>query len=91
MLSIVSLSLFNVLVLLFPPDFLSSILELTDIPLSGRFTLLLAVVVNVGLSVAFERWGAPAVAAIVGYLTGMRKRHRTRDGKTYKAIEGGMR
>ncbi|EKM54134.1 uncharacterized protein PHACADRAFT_209950 [Phanerochaete carnosa HHB-10118-sp] len=91
MFSIVSLSLFNALVLLFPPGFLSSILELTDMPTSGRATLLLVVVVNVVLSMAFERWGAPVVAATVDYLTSLRKRHRVRDGKTYKAVEGGMR
>lgn len=91
MLSIVSLSLFNLLVLLFPPDFLSSILELTDLPLVGRVTLLIAVILNVGLSVAFEHWGAPAVSAAAGYLIDLRKQHRTKDGKTYKAVEGGMR
>lgn len=89
MLSIVSLTLFNVIVLLLPPPFLSSILELTNMPFSARSTLLLAVVVNVALSVAFERWGAPAVAAAVGYLTDFRKRHRVRDGKTYKYVEVG--
>ena len=91
MLSIVSLTLFNVLVLLFPPAFLVSILELTDIPMPGRLTLLFATVINVALSAAFERWGAPAVALTVGYLADLRKRSRTRDGKTYKAVEGGMR
>ncbi|GJE95870.1 P-type cation-transporting ATPase domain-containing protein [Phanerochaete sordida] len=91
MLSIVALSLFNVVVLLFPPDFLSSILELTNLPLSGRLTLLLAVVINVVLSMTFERWGAPAVAVAVEYLTSLRKRHRTKDGKAYKAVDGGMR
>lgn len=91
MLSIVSLTLFNVVVLLFPPQFLTSILELTEMPMSGRFALLLAAVVNVALSMAFERWGAPAVASVVGYLTSLRKRHRVKDGKAYKAVEGGMR
>ena len=91
MLSIVSLTLFNVLVLLFPPPFLTSILELTDIPMAGRLTLLVATAINVVLSMAFERWGAPAVASAVGYMTDLRKRFRTRDGKTYKAVENGMR
>ena len=91
MFSIVALTLFNVLVLLSPPAFLSSILELTDMPLMGRATLLLAVIVNVGASLAFERWGAPAVAVAVGYLMAFRKRQRVRDGKTYKYVENGMR
>lgn len=91
MLSIVVLTLFNVVVLLAPPPFLVSILELTDIPMAGRWTLLLAAVVNVVFSVAFERWGAPAIALTVGYFMDLHKRQRVRDGKTYKAVEGGMR
>ena len=43
-----------------------------------------------GESAVFERWGAPAVSQAVGYLATLRKRHRVRDGKTYKAVEGGM-
>ena len=89
MLSIVALSAFNLLVLLMPPTFLSSILELMDLPQSARTVLLVAVVVNVALSVVFERWGAPAVSEFVGYLLNFRRRHRNRDGKTYKIIEGG--
>ena len=57
----------------------------------GRLTLLLATAVNVALSMVFERWGAPAVALAVGFATDFRKRSRMRDGKTYKAVEGGMR
>ena len=91
MLSIVLLSAFNVVVLLFPPAFITSVLELMDLPQRARYILLAASIINVGLSVAFERWGAPAVAQAVGYVMSMRKRHRVRDGKTYKAIEGGMR
>ena len=55
MLSIISLSAFNVLVLLFPPQFLSSILELMDLPYTARLSLLAAVVVNVILSVIFVK------------------------------------
>lgn len=91
MLSISCLSLFNIFVLLAPPAFLSSILELVDLPEPGRLTLLAAVIINVTLSMVFERWGAPAVAELVGSVMKLRKQHRVRDGKTYKAIEGGMR
>ncbi|KAJ3537048.1 hypothetical protein NM688_g6744 [Phlebia brevispora] len=89
MLSIVSLTVFNLIVLLAPPDFLSSILELMALPRVGRVTLLMVVIVNVVLSFVFERWGAPAVAELVGYLLSLRRQHRVKDGKTYKAIEGG--
>ncbi len=90
MLSIGCLALFNLVVLLVPPAFLTSVLELMDIPFSGRVTLVVAVVVNIVLSVAFERWGAPAIAQLIDYLSNLRRRHRVRDGKTYKAIEGAM-
>lgn len=90
MLSIIALSAFNIVVLLAPPKFLSSILELMTLPTAGRATLLIAVVVNVALSMIFEKWGAPAVAELVGYVLNLRRR-RVRDGKTYKAIENGIR
>ncbi|KAI0682979.1 Ca-transporting ATPase [Cytidiella melzeri] len=91
MVSIGSLTLFNVLVLLVPPPFIASVLELEDLPFSGRTTLLFAVVINVVLSLAFERWGAQAVSQVVGYILNLRGKHRVKDGKTYKIVEGGMR
>ena len=91
MISIGSLTLFNVLVLLAPPAFISDVLELEDLPFSGRSTLLFAVVVNVALSMAFERWGAQTVSRAVGYVINFRGKHRVKDGKTYKVVEGGMR
>lgn len=92
MISIGSLALFNTLVLLVPPAFIADILELEDLPFSGRTTLLFAVIVNVVLSMAFERWGAQAVSRTVGYfLDEFRGKHRVKDGKTYKVVEGGMR
>lgn len=91
MLSIGVLTLFNIMVLLAPPQFLVSILELEDLPFEGRLTLLLAVIMNVILSMGFERWGAGAVAQLVGYLMQLRGKHRVKDGKTYKVVEGGMR
>ena len=91
MVSIGCLSLFNVLVLLFPPGPIAAILELMPLPYSARWTLLLAVVINVAISMAYERWGAQNVAVLIGAAMRMRRRWRTRDGKTYKAVEGGMR
>ncbi|KAI0093395.1 Ca-transporting ATPase [Irpex rosettiformis] len=91
MISIGSLTLFNVLVLLVPPAFISDILELEDLPFAGRTTLLFAVIINVGLSMAFERWGAQVVSRAVGYVMDFRGKHRVKDGKMYKVVEGGMR
>ena len=79
------------MVLLTPPTFVLSILELEDLPFAGQLTLLMAVVVNVALSMGFERWGAGTVAQVVGYVMNLRGRHRVKDGKTYKVVEGGMR
>ena len=91
MVSIGSLTLFNILVLLVPPPFIASILELEDLPFSGRTTLLFSVIVNIILSMAFERWGAQIVSQMVGYVMNLRGKHRVKDGKTYKIVEGGMR
>lgn len=91
MVSIGCLSLFNVLVLLLPPGPIAAILELMPLPFSARWILLVAVVVNVLISMAYERWGAHSVALLIGSAMRMRRRWRTRDGKTYKAVEGGMR
>ena len=90
MLSLIVLSSFNVLVLLAPPALFSAILELMPIPSSARFTLLGAVIINVALSLAFERWGAQGVANLVDMYLHTRKR-RIRDGKAYKAIDSGTR
>ena len=90
MISIISLAAFNIIVLLAPPGFINSILELMVLPAAGRVTLLFMVVVNVVLSMVFEKWGAPAVSEFVGYILDLRRR-RIRDGKTYKAIENGIR
>ncbi|KAI0063606.1 P-type ATPase [Artomyces pyxidatus] len=90
MLSLTALSLFNILVLLSPPQAVSDVLELMSIPTSARVTLLMAGVINVALSVAFERWGAQAVADVVGLFQQHQKR-RVRDGKAYKAVEASAR
>ncbi len=91
MLSIGSLTLFNVITLLAPPQSFMTILELMAMPFSGRTTLLLAATINVALSMAYEQWGAQIVAQIVGSIMKVHRHLRVREGKTYKAIEGGMR
>lgn len=87
MLSIGVLVLFSIVVLLVPPGFAASILELMTIPVKARFTLFLAVVINAVLSMGFEQWGAQAIAQIIGYVSKFRRHRRVRDGKAYKAIE----
>lgn len=91
MLSMVCLSVFNLLVLLSPPGAISQVLELMALPISARATLLLAVVMNVLASMAFEHWGTRVVAHVIGLFFDLRRQHRVRDGKLYKAVEGGMR
>lgn len=87
MLSIGVLVIFSTIVLLVPTRFLSALLGLVHLPMSARFTLLLSAVLNAVLSMGFERWGAGAVASVIGFASKLRKQRRTRDGKTYKAIE----
>lgn len=90
MISIGSLTLFNVIVLLSPPKAFMSILELMDLPFHARTTLLFAALVNAALSLSYEHWGAQAVAQVIGSISQIHRRWRTKEGKTYKAIEGGM-
>lgn len=90
--SITTLTLFNLLVLLYPPQPLRLILELMVLPFSARLSLLFAAIANVVLSMAFEEWGTQAVAQVIGIVFQLQRgRRRTREGKAYKAVEGGMR
>ena len=86
------LSGYNILVLMTPPHAVSEFLTLMPLPVSGRYVLLVAAILNVGISLAYEEWGTPAVSAVVGLMTRwwQRGKRRTRDGKMYKVVEGGM-
>ncbi|TDL26307.1 Ca-transporting ATPase [Rickenella mellea] len=91
MLAIGALSGFSIVLLLVPPQAFALLLELMELPFPARATLLLAVIVNIGVSVAFEQWGTWLVAEVIAILSQFRRsRRRTRDGKMYKAVEGGM-
>ena len=69
-----------------------SLLELMAIPMSARFILIIAVVVNVVLSVLFEKWGTTIAAGVIGIMIDcFRNKRRVRDGKAYKLVENGMR
>lgn len=89
MLSLVGLTSFNVLVLLFPPGPLLDMLELMSLPSGGRLTLLVVVAINVMLSLCFERWGTEGVTACYGWIMGQLRhsKRRIRDGKAYKAVD----
>lgn len=91
MLSIIVLSLFNVLVLLAPPRPIASLLELVPLPFTARTSILAMVIVNIVLSMAFEQWATQAIARAVGYIMEFRHNKRVKNGKMYKAVEGGMR
>lgn len=91
MVSIGLFTMFNVVVLLIPPAFISNVLELMPLPATARTTLLLVVVINVVTSATYERWGAQAVARIVSGLNHFHRKARSREGKAYKAIETNMR
>lgn len=93
MCSMVLLSSFNLLVLLAPPKAVAKLLTLMNLPQSARFTLLLAAVINIIVSLGFEQWGTQIVSMMIGGVISWwhRGRRRVRDGKAYKAVEGGMR
>ncbi|EGO26058.1 Ca-transporting ATPase [Serpula lacrymans var. lacrymans S7.9] len=91
MVSIVALSLFNLLVTLSPLKSLALLLELMPLPLSARMWLVVFAVVNVVLSLAFEQWATQAISKVIGALLNLRQeKRRFREGKAYKAVEGGM-
>jgi cation-transporting ATPase 13A2 len=88
MLSLVTLSLFNVSVLLAPTKFISALLELVPIPLSARLILLWAAIINVAVSVGFERWVAQVVADVVGmFVSHHEGRRRIKDNRVYRAVD----
>jgi len=94
MISLVVLTGFNLLVLLARPKAIADILELMPLPVDGRQKLLIAVVINIVCCWVYEQHGAQRVGDIVGRVIRWRRRlRRTREseGKTYKAVEGGMR
>ena len=89
MVAIGALLLFNLVALLAPPAPVSKLLGLVAVPMSGRLAMLVAVVINMGLSVAYEDWGAQRIAQVFGRWRGWRR--RVQEGKVYKAVEGGLR
>ncbi|KAJ7251534.1 Ca-transporting ATPase [Mycena haematopus] len=94
MISLGLLTALNTLVLLAPPKPVSDLLTLMPLPFHGRIVLMCGAVVNAVLCLGFEQWGAGTLAAVAGrvgsYLKPSRWRGRRRDGKIYKAVEGGM-
>lgn len=85
MVSLVALSLFNVSVLLAPIKFISKLLELVPIPISARLILLWAAIINVAVSVGYERWIAQVVADVVGLFVSSQQdgRRRMKDSRVY--------
>ena len=94
MAALLVLTAFNIVVLLVPPQPIADLLDLMPLPMSGRWTLLVAAVINVVACVVYESWGAQLVAQAVGRVMvavrGTRGRTRVREGKTYKAVEGSL-
>lgn len=89
MLSLVALSFFNVSVLLAPIKLISGLLELVPIPISARLTLLWVAIINVAVSVGYERWIAQVVADAVGMVLVSQQdsRRRIKDNRVYRAID----
>ncbi|KAJ7497400.1 hypothetical protein FB451DRAFT_1211342 [Mycena latifolia] len=84
----------NILVLLSPPQAISDILTLMPLPIHGRTVLLFGGAANAVLSMAFEQWGAGTLAVVAGRVAKISHRwssSRRSQGKTYKAVEGGLR
>lgn len=82
----------NVWLLLAPSKMIVQLLTLMELPMSARFTLLAAAGVNIALSMAFERWGTEITSQVIGGIQRQwnKDRWNVREGKAYKAVEGGM-
>ena len=91
MLSLITLTAFNMLVLLYPPQLITVVLELMPLPFVGRMDLLVSVMINVCLSMVFERWGAQGIAEAVDSLRELisHDTRRYQDGKAYRAVDMG--
>ncbi|KAJ6594005.1 Ca-transporting ATPase [Mycena capillaripes] len=83
----------NTLVLLAPPQTISDLLTLMPLPIHGRAVLLFGAAVNAVLCMGFEQWGAGILAVVAGRMAKTSHHwwgRRRREGKVYKAVEGGM-
>jgi cation-transporting ATPase 13A3/4/5 len=91
MMSFVVLTALSILLLLAPPQSLISLLELMSLPTTAKLPLFAAVLVNVAVSSALERWAPIAICvAYVSRQWKMYSRSRRRDGNAYKVIERGL-
>ncbi|KAG0706086.1 hypothetical protein DFH29DRAFT_903514 [Suillus ampliporus] len=91
MASVTGLTLLNLLVLLQPPKPIRLILELMPLPFSGRAWLAVFALTNVLVSLAFEQWATQFISQVIGVLMNLHlEKRRYREGKAYKAVEGGM-
>ncbi|KDQ21478.1 hypothetical protein BOTBODRAFT_25926 [Botryobasidium botryosum FD-172 SS1] len=89
--SLIILTSFSTYVLISPPQMMSLLLDLKVLPYSAKLTLLTGVVLNVLACVAFERWAIVAKVVIFVSKRWRGRRRRVKAGKTYEAVEGGMR
>ena len=88
-----ALSAFSVFTLFTTSGPVFSLLELTTLPREFHLELLLLLIGNVVASWAFEEYGVPRVARVVG--DGVKRYRRWRgirraDGKVYKSVQRGM-
>ncbi|KAG2119505.1 uncharacterized protein F5147DRAFT_664357 [Suillus discolor] len=91
MASVTGLSLLNLLVLLQPPKPIRLILELMPLPISGRAWLGVFALTNIFVSLAFEQWATQFISQVIGVLMNLHlEKKRYREGRAYKAVEGGM-
>ncbi|KIY66889.1 P-type ATPase [Cylindrobasidium torrendii FP15055 ss-10] len=88
MLALGALTAFNLVVLIAPPETMLDLLTLMPLPIQGRTFLAFVVVVNLALSVVYEKYGAEIVGGLVGTALELHSgRRRVRDGKMYKAVD----
>jgi cation-transporting ATPase 13A3/4/5 len=83
---IATLTVFSTWVLFGPTVSVALILDLVTLPWIGRMTIAIAVLINVGVSFAYEQWLHGPIAATVGVLWKASGRRRRRDGAIYEFV-----
>ena len=94
MVTIVISVLFTTITILFPPAWLASILQLTEMSISFSFLLLAVAIVNFGLSWLSEKFIVVQIRMALDRVSAWQRKRKRRGGKPkvkrYQAVEDGM-
>ncbi|KAF9915959.1 hypothetical protein BX616_004966 [Lobosporangium transversale] len=81
---LVGLTVLSQMIVLLPPQWLSSILQLVDIPLSFRYFIVFMAAVNLGIAMVCERTFFPLIASAIGSLLARRNSNAKQQQPPYQ-------